>query len=172
MELPVVGRYANSPNNFFVVAVPRVPSGFSLSHEVRNRYFVPITIPRCFNPTRISLGEVIPVIAIRAAGISPSDAAEPFDINRSPKSTKSSATIAPMVNECIRNLRSRRINTSPFCAPRTSAAVSPITTCPRDRTSAIASPPIARMYATGATMVAIGMRHLSPRRSTSLPVLV
>ena len=59
MELPTVGRYENSPKSFFAVAVPKVPSGFSLSHEVRNRYVVPIVMPCCCNPVSTDAGETI-----------------------------------------------------------------------------------------------------------------
>ena len=59
IELPTVGRYENSPNSFFVVAVPRVPSGFSLSQDERNRYTVPILMPYFFSPASTEAGETI-----------------------------------------------------------------------------------------------------------------
>jgi hypothetical protein len=40
MELPTVGRYENSPKSFIAVAVPKVPSGLFLSHEVRSIVYV------------------------------------------------------------------------------------------------------------------------------------
>ena len=128
MELPTVGRYENSPNSFLVEAIPKVPSGFSLSHEVRNRYSAPIVMPFFFSPASTVAGETMSVIAICETGIPPNDAAAELDMNKSPELTNSSATIAPIVNGCIQNLRSRSINTSPTCALRTLAAVSPINT--------------------------------------------
>ena len=128
MELPTVGRYENSPRSLFTVAVPKVPSGLFLSHDVRSRYSVPIVMPFFLSPESTDAGETMSVTATRETGISPSDAAAEMDINKSPELTNSSATIAPTVKGCIQNFRSRSINTSPTCAPRTLAAVSPINT--------------------------------------------
>ena len=159
IELPVVGLYANSPNNFFVVDVPSVPSGFSRSHEVRKRYVVPMTTPRSRNPERTTPEDSMPVIAILAIDMAPNRAAASVDMRMSPQFTNSSATIAPTINVRMRNLTSRRVKTSPTCAPRIRAVVSPRTSFPCATTAAIASPPVARTNSTGATIVAIGMRH-------------
>ena len=172
MELPTVGRYENSPRSFFAVAVPKVLSGLFLSQDVRNRNSVPIVMPFFFSPESTDAGETMSVIAICETGISPNNSAAELDMNKSPELTNSSATIAPIVNGCIQNLRSRSNNTSPTCALRTLADVSPINTWPRATMSAIASPPIARTYALVATMVAMGIRHPSPSRNISLPARV
>ncbi len=172
IELPVVGLYANSPSNFLVVDVPSVPSGFSRSHDVRKRYVVPIVTPRRRNPASTTPDDSIPVTAIRAIDMVPNLAAISVDMRRSPQFTNSSATIAPTTNVRMRNLMSRRVKTSPTCAPRICADVSPMTRFPCATTAAIASPPVARTNSTGATIVAIGMRHPCPKRKISEPARV
>ena len=149
----------NSPSSSLNFAVPSVASGSGESHDRRSRYTAPFRNVPLRSSRWNSTGSPSPTTNTLCTFVAINSSANSVDTRRSPLSTWSSSTTAPISMLCGLSHLSFNTRTSPTRASRSRALVAPITARPLDNTSAIAWPEVARTSDTSRAMVAKGTTH-------------